>query len=91
MLPLIAIGWIYVVLMVALVELTSPQGSAVGAFFTLFGWGLLPLGIVLFVLNTPARRALRRRRDEAAAAASSDPDGSSHAASDAFAPERKEP
>ena len=91
MLPLIAIGWMYVVLMVALVELTSPQGSALGAFFTLFGWGLLPLGIVLFVLNTPARRALRQRREASATAASADPDGGSHAAGDAVAPERKEP
>ena len=93
MLLVVAIAWIYVVLMVALVELFSPGASALGAFFTLVGWGLLPLSIVLYVLNTPARRKLRRRREaqQDAAAASAQPDGGGHAAGDTVAAERKEP
>lgn len=89
---LIAIAWIYVVLMVAVVEATSPQGTLLGAFFTLLLYGVLPLSIVTYLFLAPARRRSRR----AAPAGSSepvlpDPDGSGHPPSDAIAPERKEP
>ena len=87
-LPLIAIAWLYVVLMVALVEWLGPGGSALGALFTLFGWGVLPLGLVLYILSTPARRHARLRREHVAASAQ--PDGSGHASGDAVTPERKE-
>ena len=89
---LVAIAWIYVVLMVAVVEATSPQGTLLGAFFTLLLYGMLPLGIVGYLLLSPARR--RRRKDAEAAsadAAALDPDERGHAAGDAVAPERKEP
>jgi predicted membrane channel-forming protein YqfA (hemolysin III family) len=88
MLYLVAIGWMYVVLMVALAEAFSPQGSLLGAFFTVVGWGLLPLAVVLYILGTPTRRRARRAAEAASAA---QPDGSGHAAGDAVAPERKEP
>jgi uncharacterized membrane protein YccF (DUF307 family) len=86
MLYLVALGWIYVVVMVAVAEATAPQGTLLGAFFTLLGWGVLPLAVVLYILGTPARRRARR----AAASAVVQPDGSGHAAGDAVAPERKE-
>ncbi len=60
MLYVVALAWMYVVLMVALVELFSPQGTAVGALFTVLGWGLIPLSVVLYILATPGRRAARR-------------------------------
>lgn len=93
---LVAIAWMYVVLMVAVVEATSPQGSVLGALFTLLLYGLLPLGIVLYLLGSPARKRLRRAQEDVAAgesgaAAPLDPDGSSHAPGDPVAPERKEP
>jgi predicted membrane channel-forming protein YqfA (hemolysin III family) len=91
MLYLVALGWMYVVLMVAVAEAVSPQGSLLGAFFTVVGWGVIPLAVVLYILATPSRRAARARAEEAsAAAAAADPDGSGHAAGDAVAPERKE-
>ncbi|GAB2484156.1 hypothetical protein GCM10027082_38880 [Comamonas humi] len=62
---LIAIAWLYVAVMMAVVEATSSQGSLLGAFFTLLLYGLLPLSIVLYVVGTPARkRALRRKQLE---------------------------
>lgn len=90
---IVAIGWMYVVLMVALVEAVSSNGTVLGAVFTFLLYGLLPMGLVLYVMGTPARkRALRAREAaEAAAAASAAPDGSGHAAADAVAPVRKEP
>ena len=53
---LVAIGWMYVVLMVALVEALSSNGTVIGAVFTFLLWGVLPLAIVLYLLRTPARR-----------------------------------
>ena len=94
MLYLVALGWMYVVLMVALAELLAPQGHWLGALFTLIGWGVLPLAVVLYILATPARRRARRAAESAAQAAvesvPAEPDGGGHAARDAVAPERKE-
>lgn len=87
---LIAIGWIYVVGMVAIAEALSSQGTVLGAVITFIGWGLLPLAITLYILGTPVRRAAIRRREEAAAAALVEPDGGGHAAGDAVAPKREE-
>ena len=65
---LIAIAWMYVVVMMALAEALSPQGTVLGAVFTLLLYGLLPLGIVMYLLGTPMRRrALRAAEAEAKA------------------------
>lgn len=87
---LIAIAWIYVVLMVALVEAMSPQGTVLGAVFTVLLWGLLPLAIVLYIVGTPGRKRARARGAEAAAASAA-PDGGGHAAGGPVAAEGKEP
>jgi predicted membrane channel-forming protein YqfA (hemolysin III family) len=86
MLYLVALAWMYVVLMVALAEAFSPQGTLLGALFTVLGWGLIPLSVVLYILATPSRRAARKAKESAV-----DPDGGSHAAGDPIAPEREEP
>jgi mannose/fructose/N-acetylgalactosamine-specific phosphotransferase system component IID len=59
----VAIAWIYVVLMMALVEALSPQGTVLGAVFTFLLYGVLPLAIVLYVMGTPARRRARARSE----------------------------
>jgi hypothetical protein len=92
---IVAIGWVYVVLMMAIAEAMSSQGTVLGAVFTFLLYGVLPLAIVLYILGTPARRkALRRAEAEAAAAAagagSAAPDGGHHAAAAAVAPKREE-
>jgi hypothetical protein len=73
---LVALAWIYVVLMMAAAEATSPNGTALGAVFTLLLYGALPLGIVMYLLRTPHRRRLRRAREaaELAAGAPAPPD-----------------
>ena len=86
MLHLVALAWMYVVLMVALAEAFAPQGTVIGAVFTVLGWGVIPLSIVLYILATPSRRAARRARESAA-----NPDSGGHAAGDPVAPEGKEP
>lgn len=84
---LVALAWIYVVLMMAVAEAMSPVGSVLGAVITFFLYGVLPLSIVLYILGTPMRRRARRRQEALAA----DPDGSGHAPGHPVAPVREEP
>ena len=56
---LVAIAWLYVVMMMAVAEALSSQGTLLGAFFTLLLYGLLPLGLVLYIMGTPLRRRAR--------------------------------
>jgi hypothetical protein len=89
---LTAIAWIYVVLMVAVVEATSSNGTVLGALFTLLMYGVIPLGIVGYLFFAPARRRARRALDAVSIApVAGAPDDSGHAAGDAVAPVRKEP
>ena len=93
---LIAIAWIYVVLMVAVVEATGERGTVLGAVFTFLLYGVLPLGIVMYLMLGPARRRARKLAEAAEAqvsagcAAGLDPDEGGHAAGDPIAAERKE-
>ncbi len=94
---LVAIAWTYVVLMVAVVEATGPQGSVLGASFTLLFYGVLPLAIVGYLFMSPARKRARRAVESrstdptAAEAVALDPDSGGHPAGDAVAAKRKEP
>ena len=87
MLYLVAIAWMYVVLMMAVAEALAPTGSLLGALITFVFYGVLPLSLVLYLLATPTRRKALRAREASAA----QPDGSGHAASEAVAPKREEP
>jgi hypothetical protein len=90
---LVAIAWLYVVVLIALAEGTATGGSWLGAALTFALYGALPLGISLYLLGTPARRRARRRAELASAegAAATDPDRGGHAPGDAIAPVGKEP
>jgi hypothetical protein len=92
----IVIAWLYVALMMAVVEATSSIGTLLGAFFTFVLYGALPVSLVVYLIGTPARKRaikaretaeLARRRDSA----SHPPDAGSEPAADAVAPVRKEP
>lgn len=99
---LVAIAWLYVVVMMAAAEALSPQGTVLGAVITLMFYGVLPLSVLMYILGTPMRRRARLRSEqeqeqdlaglaqEGAAAVSEPPDGSSHAAGEPVAAERKE-
>jgi len=87
---LIVIAWLYVTLLMALAEAFSTQGSVLGAIITFVFYGLLPMGLVVYLFGTPLRRkAIRRQEQQAlqeaiAASAQTDsaiqPDASSHPA-----------
>ncbi|RZI92529.1 MAG: hypothetical protein EOP39_32050 [Rubrivivax sp.] len=89
---LVAIAWAYVALMMAAAEAISPQGSLFGAFVTLMLYGVLPLGLLLYILGTPGRKR-RRRAAESAAESTNQGNAGGHAASrpaEGLAPEREE-
>jgi membrane protein implicated in regulation of membrane protease activity len=94
---LVAIAWMYVVVMMTAAEATSSNGTLLGAFFTFLFYGLLPLSVVLYVMGSPSRKRSRRAADaqaatlESASESTNQPDGSDHASGDAVAAERKEP
>ena len=88
---LVAIAWLYVVVLMALAEATADGGTWLGAAITFLLYGALPLGVALYLLGTPSRRSARRRAATAASATGLDPDGGGHAAGEAIAPEREEP
>ena len=59
---LVVIAWLYVVLMAAVAEAVSSTGTVLGAIITFLLYGLLPLGIVVYIIGTPGRkRALHQR------------------------------
>lgn len=77
---LVIIAWIYVVLMMAVAEATSPAGTVLGAIFTFVLYGAAPVSLVVYLLS---RRAGRRSSEA--------PDRGGEAAADPVAPVRKEP
>jgi mannose/fructose/N-acetylgalactosamine-specific phosphotransferase system component IID len=85
----VIIAWGYVVLLMAVAEAISSQGTVLGAFFTLLLYGVLPLSIVVYILGTPGRkraRAAREAQEAQEAMASADDDAGSQAAVGATGP-----
>lgn len=89
---LIVIGWAYIVLLMAATEATSSTGSLLGAFITLLLYGVLPIGLVIYIFGTPARRrALREAQaPEELAGDGVDPDAGGHTPADPVAPVAEE-
>jgi hypothetical protein len=95
---IVPIAWMFVVVLMAVAEATSTQGTLLGAFFTFLLYGVMPLTIVMYLLGTPTRWRARRQAEAAErsavpAEASSqlDPDGSGHASGAGRVPKREEP
>jgi len=55
---IVAIAWIYVVLLMSFTEASITAGAATFLFY-----GLAPLAILLYLMGTPQRRRNRRRRE----------------------------
>jgi hypothetical protein len=102
---IVAVGWLYVVLMMAITERSLAAGLG-----TFFFYGVVPLAVVLYLLATPSRRRAARARELAqlealrsaqaqpdampapAANSSLDPDDRAHVIDDPLvAPERIKP
>ena len=93
---LVPIAWMYVVVMMTVVEATSANGTVLGALFTFLLYGALPLAVVMYILGSPARKRARRAAETSlehtpdAEASRHEPDGGHHPPGDAITPERKE-
>ena len=92
---IVAVGWAYVVLMMVLAEALGPGGSALGAIVTLLLYGMLPLGLVLYIGSARGRAKARRAAATAPATPAEgservDPGGGGEPAGEAVAPVRKE-
>lgn len=96
---IVAIAWMFVVVLMAAAEATSSQGSVLGALITLLMYGVLPLALVLYIMGTPMRRQKQAEREaqlpvapqEPAQTGSTPPDSSRMPAGDAVPPVGKEP
>ena len=100
---IVALAWMFVVVLMTLAEATSTQGTVLGALFTFLLYGVMPLAIVLYVMGAPARGRARRAaaaaETETAAATPLDSattpsapqgDGGGHAPGAGLPAERKE-
>ncbi len=91
---LVAIGWIYVVLMMAAAEATSPSGTVMGALITFVLYGLLPVSLLMYIMATPMRNKARRKREQQEAAQAEsltgEPDSGGHSPGEPVTPVRKE-
>ena len=70
-LAIVALAWMYVVVMMALAEALAPNGTILGAMFTLLLYGVAPLALVLYLMGTPMR--LRRRTEREIPGQEADP------------------
>ena len=60
---LVVIAWLYVTLMMAVAEATAINGTVLGALITFVVYGLIPMGIILYIFGTPARKRARKARE----------------------------
>jgi hypothetical protein len=91
---LVPIAWLYVTVIMAVVEANSPNGTLLGALITFLFYGAGPIALVMYVMGTPARRRAIKSREAAEqslAPTSDQPDAGSEPAADPVAPVRKEP
>ncbi len=96
---LIALGWLYVVLMMSVAEATNTNGSILGAVITFLLYGVGPAALLMYILGTPARRRKRKAEElaeaeresqaRASAVPSGQPDAGGQAAADPVAAVRE--
>ncbi|MEJ8851796.1 hypothetical protein [Variovorax rhizosphaerae] len=60
---LIVIGWLYVVVMMAVAEATNTNGTVLGAIVTFLMYGLAPVALVVYLMGAPGRRKAIRARE----------------------------
>jgi mannose/fructose/N-acetylgalactosamine-specific phosphotransferase system component IID len=64
---IVAIAWVYVVMMMAVAEATNSNGTVLGAIVTFILYGVLPLSILLYIMRSPQRRRVAKAKELAEA------------------------
>lgn len=83
LLYLVAIAWLYVAMMMAVAEALHPNGTWLGAIVTFLFYGLLPTGLVMYLMGTPLRRKARLAQEaQALSAPPAGPDAAPNSAAD---------
>ncbi len=69
---IVAIAWIYVALMMSVAEATNTNGTVLGGIVTFILYGILPTGIIIYIMDAPRRKRVRlaREREDSEMAAS---------------------
>jgi Flp pilus assembly protein TadB len=62
---LVLIAWMYVALMMAVAEATSPVGTVLGAIVTFVLYGAVPMGVVGYIMGSPARKRAIKAKEMA--------------------------
>lgn len=93
---LVPIAWLYVTILMAVAEATHANGTVLGAVITFVLYGLLPVGLVMYLMGTPARRRAIKAQERAELAAAQavstlKPDAGTESATDTVTPMRKKP
>ena len=71
---IVAIAWIYVALMMSVAEATNTNGTVLGGIVTFILYGILPTGIIIYIMDAPRRKRVRLARErEASEIATPDP------------------
>ncbi|MFM8757652.1 MAG: hypothetical protein ACKODU_11720 [Limnohabitans sp.] len=71
---LVAIAWMYVVVLMSLAEAFASNGTFVGALITFILYGVFPLSILMYIMGTPARKkALAKTQSPSSEEPISDP------------------
>ncbi|MEZ5644158.1 MAG: hypothetical protein R3E99_03180 [Burkholderiaceae bacterium] len=78
---LVVVAWLYVVLMMAVAEVSNANGTVLGAIVTFFLYGLIPLALVVYLMAAPHRRRRIKAREAAERAAATNGPGAPDPAS----------
>ncbi len=60
---IVPIAWLYVAVMMAVVEANSTTGTLLGSIITFLLYGLMPVGLLVYLMSSSARKAARRARE----------------------------
>lgn len=97
---IVPIAWLYVAVLMAVAEATNTTGTVLGGIVTFVLYGLLPIGLLVYVMGAPARkRAIKAQEQAELAAAQSTartasetaPDAGTETATDTVTPVREKP
>jgi hypothetical protein len=70
---IVAIGWLYVAMMMGVAEATNTTGTVMGGIISFVLYGLAPVSLVVYLMGSPLRNRAVKARDAAEWAAQNAP------------------